>query len=40
MTDAPNQSELPSSPPAPVVREGEHEGAVYRIETWHEPEEL
>lgn len=34
----------PALPPEPNkeprVREGEHEGAPYRIETYHEPEEL
>ena len=30
----------PQSPAPPVVREGEYEGATYRIETFHEPEEL
>lgn len=29
----------PQTPP-PAVREGEYEGATYRIETYHQPEEL
>ncbi len=40
MTDAANQSELPTPPATPVVREGDYDGAAYRIETWHEPDEL
>lgn len=40
MTDNTSQEESPQPPIPPVVREGEYEGATYRIETYHEPEEL
>jgi len=38
-TRAEQGDQLPPTPP-PVVREGDYDGAAYRTETWHEPEEL
>ncbi len=40
MTDNTGEESPPRLPAPPVVREGDYDGAAYRIETWHEPEEL
>ena len=40
MSENPTPADQPAEPQMPVVREGEYQGASYRIETYHAPEEL